>query len=72
MEKITTNYLEYLRLNAIEALNHDMLDVFIDVLKNIGVLTYFKQYLSSYSRSENKEEKIINKINEFETKQIKK
>ena len=66
MEKITNKYLEYLRLNAIEASKHDILDSFIDVLKNNGVLKDFKYYLNSHSRLENSV--IINKINEFESK----
>lgn len=66
MEKITNKYLEYLRLNAIEASKHGILDSFIDALKNNGFLKDFKYYLSSHSRLENSV--IINKINEFETK----
>lgn len=66
MENITDKYLEYLRLNALEASRHDILDAFISALKNNGVLKDFKYYLSSHSRIENSV--IINKINEFENK----
>lgn len=59
-------YFEYLRLNALEALKHNILDLFILNIYNLDELKEFKYYLHSNNRKEN--EPIIKSIESFEKK----
>ncbi|MBR5662638.1 MAG: hypothetical protein IKX00_03170 [Bacilli bacterium] len=61
--EITFEYLEYLRVNAIEAARLNILDEFINSLRNLDILKDFINYLGRRFKEE--DVFLLNKINDL-------